>query len=71
MIDINDFDAIRIGLAEGEEPMIEGEDSDEGVGPLVAVAGLDDDDAILGGDDAELGVGPVADIDFGDSNLDA
>ena len=63
--------ALRIGLAEGEEPMTEGEGSDEGVEPLVALVGLDDDDAILSGDAAELGVGPVADIDFGDSNLDA
>ena len=59
---------LRIGLAEEDNPVI-----DDGVLPLSALAALgdDDDDVILDGDADEIGVGPVADIDFGDVDLDA
>jgi DNA-directed RNA polymerase subunit beta len=65
--------ALRIGLAEGEEPLIEGEGieagSDTGLAPAVAGLAGDDDDGLIDEDD-ELVV-PLGDADFGDIDLDA
>ena len=60
-------------LAEGEEPLIEGEGieagSDTGLAPAVAGLAGDDDDGLIDEDD-ELVV-PLGDADFGDIDLDA
>jgi DNA-directed RNA polymerase subunit beta len=65
--------ALRIGLAEGEEPLIEGEGieagSDTGLAPAVAGLAGDDDEGLIDEDD-ELVV-PLGEADFGDIDLDA